>query len=185
MRSAMPTKVAKVGYLVMSGLLCFLGALVIWDPEASIRTVGLLCGLTMLAFGAVKLVGYFSKDLFRLAFENDLSSGILMLALGVSLLLHTEGTLSFFCTVIGILILADGLFMVQIAADARPFGIRQWGLLMAAAIATAACGGILIFRPGASMRLMARLLGVSLILEGALNVITMLTTVSTAARRTA
>ena len=56
---------------------------------------------------------------------------------------------------------------------------------MAAAIATAACGGILIFRPGASMRLMARLLGVSLILEGALNVITMLTTVSTAARRAA
>ena len=83
MRSAMPTKVAKAGYLVMSGLLCFLGALVICDPEASIRTIGALCGLTMLAFGAVKLVGYFSKDLFRLAFENDLSSGILMLALGV------------------------------------------------------------------------------------------------------
>lgn len=184
-RSVAPMKAAKIGYLVISGLLCAMGILIILHPETSMHTIGILCGLTLIVFGAIKLVGYFSKDLFRLAFENDLSSGILMLALGVSLLLHTEGTLSFFCTVIGILILADGLFKVQIAADARPFGIRQWGLLMAAAIATAACGGILIFRPGASMRLMARLLGVSLILEGALNVITMLTTVSTAARRTA
>ena len=185
MCSAMPVKTAKIGYLVMSGLLCLLGVLVICDPGASMRTLGMLCGLTMLAFGLVKLVGYFSKDLFRLAFESDLSSGILMLVLGASLLLHTDGTLNFFCTVIGILILADGLFKVQIAADARPFGIRQWALLMAAAIITAACGCLLIFRPGASVNLLGRLLGVSLILEGTLNIITMLTTVSTAARRAA
>ena len=74
---------------------------------------------------------------------------------------------------------------MQIAADARPFGIRQWALLMAAAIITAACGCLLIFRPGASVNLLGRLLGVSLILEGTMNIITMLTTVSTAARRTA
>ena len=56
---------------------------------------------------------------------------------------------------------------------------------MAAAIITAACGCLLIFRPGASVNLLGRLLGVSLILEGTLNIITMLTTVSTAARRAA
>ena len=125
MRSAMPVKTAKIGYLVMSGLLCLLGVLVICDPGASMRTLGMLCGLTMLAFGLVKLIGYFSKDLFRLAFENDLSSGILMLVLGASLLLHTDGTLNFFCTVIGILILADGLFKVQIAADAHQLRLHR------------------------------------------------------------
>ena len=177
MRSAMPVKTAKIGYLVMSGLLCLLGVLVICDPGASMRTLGMLCGLTMLAFGLVKLIGYFSKDLFRLAFENDLSSGILMLVLGASLLLHTEGSLSFFCTVLGILILTDGLFKVQIAVEARTFGIPQWPLLLAAAFVTACFGCVLIFRPSLQVQLMGRLLGVSLILDAILNTITMLTTV--------
>ena len=177
MRTAMPVKTAKIGYLVMSGLLCLLGVLVICDPGASMRTLGMLCGLTMLAFGLVKLIGYFSKDLFRLAFENDLSSGILMLVLGASLLLRTEGSLSFFCTVLGILILTDGLFKVQIAVEARTFGIPQWPLLLAAAFVTACFGCVLIFRPSLQVQLMGRLLGVSLILDAILNTITMLTTV--------
>ena len=177
MPCVLPVKTPKIGYLVMSGLLCLLGVLVICDPGASMRTLGMLCGLTMLAFGLVKLIGYFSKDLFRLAFENDLSSGILMLVLGASLLLHTEGSLSFFCTVLGILILTDGLFKVQIAVEARTFGIPQWPLLLAAAFVTACFGCVLIFRPSLQVQLMGRLLGVSLILDAILNTITMLTTV--------
>lgn len=141
------------------------------------HTIGILCGLTLIVFGAIKLVGFFSKDLFRLAFENDLSSGILMLVLGASLLLHTEGSLSFFCTVLGILILTDGLFKVQIAVEARTFGIPQWPLLLAAAFVTACFGCVLIFRPSLQVQLMGRLLGVSLILDAILNTITMLTTV--------
>ena len=161
-------KAAKIGYLVISGLLCAMGILIILHPETSMHTIGILCGLTLIVFGAIKLVGYFSKDLFRLAFENDLSSGILMLVLGASLLLHTEGSLSFFCTVLGILILTDGLFKVQIAVEARTFGIPQW---------PACFGCVLIFRPSLQVQLMGRLLGVSLILDAILNTITMLTTV--------
>lgn len=176
-RSAAPMKAAKIGYLVISALLCMMGVLVIVHPEASMHTVGMLCGLMLIAFGAIKLVGYFSKDLFRLAFENDLSSGVLMLVLGSSLLLHTEGSLAFFCTVLGILILTDGLIKVQISVEAGPFGIRQWPLLLVAAIVTACFGCALIFRPSARISMMGRLLGVSLIVDGVLNVITMLMTV--------
>lgn len=176
-RSAAPMKAAKIGYLVISALLCMMGVLVIVHPEASMHTVGILCGLMLIAFGAIKLLGYFSKDLFRLAFENDLSSGVLMLVLGSSLLLHTEGSLAFFCTVLGILILTDGLIKVQIAVEAGPFGIRQWPLLLVAAIVTACFGCALIFRPSARISMMGRLLGISLIVDGVLNVITMLMTV--------
>ena len=147
-RSAAPMKAAKIGYLVISALLCMMNPAIV-HPEASMHTVGILCGLMLIAFGAIKLLGYFSKDLFRLAFENDLSSGVLMLVLGSSLLLHTEGSLAFFCTVLGILILMDGLIKVQISVEAGPFGIRQWPLLLVAAIVTACFGCALIFRPSA------------------------------------
>ena len=78
---------------------------------------------------------------------------------------------------LGILILTDGLFKVQIAVEARTFGIRQWPLLLAAALVTACFGCVLIFRPSLQVQLMGRLLGVSLILDAILNTITMLTTV--------
>ena len=35
MRSAKPAKAAKIGYLIMSGLLCLMGVLIIRYPEAS------------------------------------------------------------------------------------------------------------------------------------------------------
>ena len=177
MRTAMPVKTAKIGYLVMSGLLCLLGVLVICDPGASMRTLGMLCGLTMLAFGLVKLIGYFSKDLFRLAFENDLASGILMLAIGVNLLIRTQEVLASFATVLGILILMDGLLKIQIAVEARPFGIRLWWLILASAIVTGVFGVLLIFRPSESQDMMMRFMGVALILDAVLNASTVLTSV--------
>ena len=82
MRSVAPMRTAKIGYIVVSALLIALGAaLLIW-PEVSAAWIGRLLGIGMIAFGAIKLVGYFSRDLFRLAFEYDLAFGLLLIALG-------------------------------------------------------------------------------------------------------
>lgn len=174
MRSITPIRIAKIGYLLVSAFLCFLGFLFIIYPEVSIKNVSVYCGITLLVFGTFKILGFFSKDLFRLAFENDLAHGGLMLALGINLLLHSQATIFFFCTVLGILILFDGLFKVQIAVEAKPFGIRKWWLILILAILTGICGCTLIFHPEESVRLMTVFLGISLIFNGALNFITML-----------
>ncbi len=177
MRSVAPMKIAKIGYIAISVVLCLIGVLLVIFPSISIRVMGIFCGVVLIVFGIIKLIGYFSKDLFRLAFENDLASGILMLALGGSLFFRTEDALSFFCTVLGILILTDGLFKVQIAVDAKPFGIKKWWLILITAILTALFGTVLIFRPSESMNMMTAFLGVSLFCDGVLNVSTMLTAV--------
>ena len=135
------------------------------------------CGISLILFGIIKLVGYFSKDLFRLAFENDLASGILMLAIGVNLLIRTQEVLASFATVLGILILMDGLLKIQIAVEARPFGIRLWWLILASAIVTGVFGALLIFRPSESQDMMMRFMGVALILDAVLNASTVLTSV--------
>jgi uncharacterized membrane protein HdeD (DUF308 family) len=174
MRSVTAIKIAKIGYLAISVLLCLFGLLFIVYPDFSVKTVSIYCGITLLVFGTIKIVGFLSKDLFRLAFENDLAHGGLMLALGISLLLHTRATIFFFCTVLGILILFDGLFKVQIAVEAKPFGIKKWWLILILAILTCVCGCALIFHPEESVRLITIFLGISLIFNGALNIITML-----------
>ena len=77
MRSVTPMRIAKIGYIVMSVLFCAAGILFIAAPELSVSIIGVCIGVAMILFGIVKLIGYFSKDLFRLAFQFDLELSLI------------------------------------------------------------------------------------------------------------
>ncbi len=177
MNSLNAMRTAKIGYICISVILCILGILLIVFPNVSVKLVGICCGILMLVFGCIKLVGYFSKDLFRLAFQYDLATGLLMLALGVIILTNPTGMVTLLSSVFGILILADGLFKIQIAMDSRRFGIHQWWLILAAAIIAGCLGLVLLLRPTESTTVMMVLGGISLLSEGILNLSTVLTAV--------
>ena len=81
MRSMTPMRVAKTGYILMSLIFCALGLLFILRPDRSLAVMGGALGFAMIAFGTFKLVGYFSRDLYRLAFQYDLEFGILLIPL--------------------------------------------------------------------------------------------------------
>ena len=127
-------KTAKIGYIVMSVLFCVLGVVLLFTPGVSALWIGRLLGIGLILFGAIKLVGYFSRDLFRLAFQYDLAFGLLLMVLGIVTLSHPGDALSFLCVMFGIPVLADGLFKIQIAMDSRQFGIRNWWLVLVLAV---------------------------------------------------
>ena len=77
-------RAAKIGYIVMSAALCVLGILLICLPEVFSGLIGVLIGIILIVFGAVRMAGYFSKDLYRLAFQHDLTSGIILSRLASS-----------------------------------------------------------------------------------------------------
>lgn len=176
-RSTAPMWVAKTGYIAMSLVFCAAGVLFIVKPELSAVVISRALGAAMIVFGAVKLVGYFSKDLFRLAFQYDLGFGLLLIALGVLVLARPAGVLDFLFVALGIAILTDGLFKVQIAMDSRRFGISAWWLTLALAIVTGVVGLALVFRPWDSVRLLTILLGAALLAEGILNLCVSVSTV--------
>lgn len=176
-RSVTPMRAAKTGYVVMSIVFCMVGVLFIALPARSAVMIGRVLGAAMAAFGVVKLVGYFSRDLYRLAFQYDLEFGILLIALGVIVLLRTNGVMDFICIAAGVSILADGLFKIQIAIDARRFGIRDWWLILLLAVVTGGVGLLLVFRPWESVQVLTVLLGAALLAEGVLNLCVALSTV--------
>ena len=147
-----------------------LGNVLITSPGTSVVWLGRLLGVRMIVFGAIKLVGYFSRDLFRLAFQYDLAFGILLIALGIVTLARPNGAMSFLCIVFGIPVLADGLFKIQISLDAKRFGIGQWWLLLLLAALTCVIGLLLVIRPSDAARALMVLMGISLLLDGILNI---------------
>ena len=177
MRSVAPMKTAKIGYIVMSVLFCVLGVVLLFTPDVSALWIGRLLGVGLILFGAIKLVGYFSRDLFRLAFQYDLAFGLLLMVLGIVTLSHPGDALSFLCVIFGIPVLADGLFKIQIAMDSRQFGIRNWWLVLVLAALTCVVGVVLVFRPMTGVRALTALMGLSLLCDGVLNLSVALCTV--------
>ncbi len=176
-RSVAPMKIAKIGYIVVSVLFCIAGILFIALPEISAKIVGIEIGIAAIVFGIVKLIGYFSKDLYRLAFQFDLEFGILMVVLGTIVLIHPENLMAFIAAAFGIAILFDGLFKIRIALDSKRFGIKDWWLILSLAIIAGIIGVALIFDSAFGAGVLTILMGVSFLSEGILNLYTVIRTV--------
>jgi len=170
MRSVVPMRIAKYGYIGLSAFFCVLGSLFILRPEASADFLSELLGAGLAVFGIVKIVGYYSKDLYRLAFQYDLEFGILMLILGIVALVYPSEARSFLMIATGIVALIDSLFKLRIARDARAFGIKQWGLVHIVAVVTAITGICLMLHPWQSSDVLNAALGLALITQGILNI---------------
>lgn len=177
MRSVAPMRVAKIGYIAVSAALCFFGVLLIVKPEISLAAFGLFTGIVLITFGIIKIVGYLSRDLYRLAFQYDLACGILVIALGIMVILEPNDVIDTICIAVGITFLMDGLLKIQISIDAKTFGIRQWWLILSVALLTVVIGVLLVSRTSGSVRTLMVLLGISLLADGIMNLTTVLSTV--------
>ena len=123
----------------------------------------------MIVFGIVKIVGYFSKDLFRLAFQYDLEFGSVLAVLGIAVLVHPIHAVNLIVIAMGVLIMADAFFKARIAKESKEFGITDWWFIFGGAIVAGLLGLLLMFRPGNSAEALITLLGIALVAEGILN----------------
>ena len=168
MRSTVPMRIAKIGYIVLSALTCALGVLICLTPAAAATWLGRALGIGMLIFGVIKVVGYFSRDLYRLAFQYDLAIGILLVALGLMLLTKPGCAMDFMCLILGIAVASDGFFKVQMSLDAKRFGLSTWWLILILGVIAGIAGLAAAFHPVEGTKVLMMLLGASLLAEGLL-----------------
>lgn len=176
-RSVTPMRVAKIGYLVVSTAFCAAGVFLIAKSDLSAVLLGRALGIAMIIFGIFKIIGYFSKDLFRLAFQYDFEPGVVLILLGLVTLIKPFDVMHFIFITMGLAILTESLLKLRIAREAKKFGIEQWWLILAFSIVTTSIGVPLIIRPWESARAMTVLLGAALLSEGIMNLCVTLSTV--------
>ncbi len=168
MRSVLPMWIAKIVNMAMSACFFIFGIVVLTVPSIAESTIIGTTGILLILLGVFKLVGYFSKDLFRLAFQYDLQLGVILVLLGIVAVMGTDRAIEFICMIFGISIFVDGLFKISIALDAKKFGIRYWFVILTAAIATCVCGTVLSLIHPPKAKILIVDIGISLILEGIL-----------------
>lgn len=154
-------------------------AVLLIAPGIALDVVCIIFGIYMIIYGAVKIMGYFAKDAYQLAFQFDLALGIVIAIVGIVFVCRTARVVQLLSTCIGIVMLVDATFKIQTSIDSKRFGISRWWLMLILAVIVAAIGILLILMPGETTRLMVRLIGLNLCMDGILNLVIVIDTVKT------
>ena len=97
-------KLAKITNTAASFLIFLAGLMLIFLPSTEVTSLQrTVLAVLFLLTGVAKMIGYYSNDLYRLAFQFDFAIGIL-----------------------SVYVILDALLKLQIAMDARRFGMESW-----------------------------------------------------------
>lgn len=166
-------------YSILTICLILVGTVLLIAPGIALDVVCIIFGIYMIIYGAVKIMGYFAKDAYQLAFQFDLALGIVIAIVGIVFVCRTARVVQLLSTCIGIVMLVDATFKIQTSIDSKRFGISRWWLMLILAVIVAAIGILLILMPGETTRLMVRLIGLNLCMDGILNLVIVIDTVKT------
>ena len=180
MKRANNVKEVRIIHVIVSALLFLSGVFLIARPDIGGGAARWLVGANLIVTGAVRILGYFSNDLYRLAFQYDLAIGGLGTILGVLIFIYPDKVTELLPYVLGTYVILDGLFKLQTAFDAKQFGMRKWSGLLICAIAVSVCGIAVLVGATAWDRVV--LSGVALAVDAAENIWNTMATVRVRAK---
>lgn len=136
---------AKIIHLCSAVIFLLAGILVAVVPELENFSFGsTVVSIASIVIGVAGIYGYFSNDMYRLAFQSDFALGIFNVILGILLLINPLQLSVLLPTAIAILTLLDGGNKSQIAIEGQRFGINKWYLVLLCALIEIAMGLVLI-----------------------------------------
>lgn len=127
--------------------------------------LGILFGLT----GGAKIFGFFSNDLYRLAFQYDFAFGIFSELLALLLVLSPSQNYEVLHLLLVAYVLIDALLKAQMSLDARRFGMKCWGVILGTALGVGVMGAFSAAAMQAELVRALFLVGLALALDGVEN----------------
>ncbi len=161
---------AKIINLISASLMLVTGILLLTiDSMEEIVAQRILLGILFGLTGGAKIFGFFSNDLYRLAFQYDFAFGIYCELLALLLILSPSQNYKVLHMLLVAYVLFDALLKVQMSLDARRFGMRCWGVILGTALAVAVAGGFAAAALQAELVRALLLVGIALIADGVEN----------------
>lgn len=155
--------------IILSILYIILGlALLIW-PQISLITICKFLGTIVLILGVTRLTTYFTNDGFRDSMRPDLAHGLLNILLGIFMLISPMTLVTALPIVLGIAIIVDSMLRIQLSIELKLKNYKNWWISLIFALLTAILGALLVFNPFAGGIILARYIGISLAIDGIVN----------------
>ena len=174
-------RATKIISITLSAMLFMMGVVLIFWSERLGEVLSPLLAVMAILFGGGRILGYFSNDLYRIAFQHDFAVGTFVIIFGVLLLVDPVGSVPYMPSAVLLYVLLDGLFRIQIAMDAYKFGMPYWYVLLICGVLLAGGSLVVHFYEDSIHRFM--MMGAFLIAEAAVSVFVTTYTVRVRSRR--
>lgn len=161
--------IARDGYVIISVVFYIAGLLnMVWHRATPLMYC-IVSGITLIAYGIIKIIGYLSDDLYCLAFQYDLGCGLFLIVAGILILGCNLRIWQYLPTGLGFLILLDSLLKIQMSKDARAFGLGSWKVILVLSVIAGVFGVLIVVRPFQNVDTVHIVTGCGLLMEGTLN----------------
>ena len=170
-------KKLKWNLILMSILYLALGIFLLMVPGTALNIVCYALGGVVLVCAAVQLIRYFAVE--RGVFQSQLTliSGLVCLGLGAFLIIRSDIVVRILPIVFGLFVIFDSLGRIQNALELRRCKYSSWKGFLLLAVLSIVLGIVMILDPFGTMETLVMAIGVILIIEGALNLLSALYTV--------
>jgi uncharacterized membrane protein HdeD (DUF308 family) len=161
-------KSSHLGYLLLSAILITLGVLLLVYPTESAKTVGYMIAGAAFLFGLLALVHTLSGLRRGVRFALSMIGSISTIVCAIVLVFTIDQTFSVFVSVLGLILVIDAAFKLQSVVLSHRYRQKAYWVLLVFVCLTVA-GGYFCIRSELfddSVTLLARLLGITLCLDG-------------------
>ena len=139
-------KSAKIMHLCSAVIFLVAGLILALVPdfEDSGLFRNTVVGVASIIIGATGIYGYFSNDMYRLAFQLDFALGIFNVIFGILMIINPVQLSVLLPTAVSILTILDGTNKSQMALEGKNFGISKWYWVLISAVLEIAVGIVLM-----------------------------------------
>lgn len=159
---------------------CFelvIGILLLIEPVKFTSGIIIATGVILCVIGFIQCIKYFRTDARKAAMGQFLTKGLTALLIGCFFIFYSEWFIVTFpaLTILyGVAILFSGLEKIQLCIDMLRFKRAKWYFAVISALISFVCAFIILRSPFESTEILWIFTGVSLILEGVFDIITLI-----------
>lgn len=159
-------------FILLSIAFIVFGALLLCFPDVAGTMIAYLCAALLIAFGALHLISYCAKKVPGAVYRFDLVKGLIGLALGGYICIRPELLISFFPSVLGVVILIDSFIKLENAIDLLRMQDKSWWIFILLAIVTAVTGILMLANPFTTAQMLLMFIGIALVASGVIDLVT-------------
>ncbi len=150
--------------LITSLVLIALGIFMVLSPNTALSTIIKVIGIGIIVAGAITVLLYvLNKGEGSL---TSLATGIILIVAGIVFLVNPAAIEKIFPTVVGILIIVNGILNLIASIKAKKAGSPAWIVGLILSILTIALGILILSQPLFLMNQIVRIVGIVLIVTG-------------------
>lgn len=147
-----------------------LGLVLVIAPNLARSVLFTVAGIGCIAIGVVHVIRYCRLSARYAVESNDMATGLLFIVGGILLIVFEKPLESLLTIMVGLVILAGGVIQIQSSLGFKHMQVSHWYLELICAAVSVALGILVIVNPFTALNLTMRVIGISLIVEGVMDV---------------